>query len=69
MASSGHGDEAAYPEYEAFAKTEATEEWEIARQLASKLEQKAFKVRLVWKGGGKSKWKLIKQEYHGWITL
>ena len=69
MASSGHGDEAAYPEYEAVKETKGTEKWKKARQLASELELKRFEVGLVWEDGGKSKWKMIKQEDYGWITL
>ena len=68
IVSSGHGDEAVYPEYEAFKETKGTEKWKIARQLASELSQKVFEVSLVWEDGGKTKWKTIKQE-DGWITL
>jgi len=69
IASSGHGDEAAYPEYGTLMKTNDIEKWKIARQLLSELSQKAFKVCLVWEDGGKTKWKTIKQQDHGWITL
>ena len=69
IVSSGHGDEAAYPEYEVVKETKGTEKWREARQLASELELKRFEVGLVWEDGGKSKWKMIKQEDYGWITL
>ena len=69
IVSSGHGPEAAYPEYEAFKETNDTEKWKIARQLASELSQKAFEVGLVWEDGGKTKWKKIKQGDSGWVRL
>ena len=70
IVTTGYGvDTGVYPEYNALIRPNDIEEWKIARQLALELEQKVFKVRLVWEDGGKTKWKMIKQEYHGWITL
>ncbi len=72
IVSSGHGIDKVYPEYETLMKTNNPndmEKWKIARRLASELSQKAFKVRLIWEDGGKTKWKTIKQQDRGWITL
>jgi len=69
IVSSGHGDEAAYPEYEAFKETTGIEQWKETRHIASELKQKVFKVGLVWEDGRKTKWKMIKHKNHGWITL
>jgi hypothetical protein len=70
IVSTGHGvDTGVYPEYGALMKTNDIEEWKIARQLLSELSQKVFEVGLVWEDGGKTKWKIIKREVKGWITL
>jgi len=67
---SGYGDEAFYPEYDAFSETNSTEKWRIARQLASELSQKRFEVGLVWEDGGKTKWKMISSgELGKWVRL
>jgi len=58
-----------HPEYSAVEETKGSEKWKRASQLASELGKKAFHVCLVWEDGGKTKWKKIKQEDSGWITL
>ena len=67
----GHwdGDVAVYPEYEASKETIDTQQWKTIYQLTSELEQKVFEISLVWEDGRKTKWKTIKQEDSGWITL
>jgi len=60
---------ASHPEYNTLMKTNDMEKWKIAAQAVSELEQKPFKVRLVWEDGGKTMWKKIKQKDFGWITL
>ena len=72
IVSTGHGvDTGVYPEYGALMKTNDMEKWKIAKQLLSELRQKAFEVGLVWedKPSKKPKWRIIKQEDYGWITL
>ncbi|MFC1909575.1 hypothetical protein ACFLXD_07030, partial [Chloroflexota bacterium] len=64
-----YGDISEYPEHEALNGITGIEQWKIIRQLTSELEQKVFKVRLMWEDGGKTKWKKIKQKDGGWITL
>ena len=72
IVSTGHGvDTGVYPEYDALMKTNDIEKWKIARQLLLELSQKVFEVGLVWedKPSKKPKWRIIKQEDYGWITL
>ena len=58
-----------HPEHSALMETNDVEKWKEASQLVSELGKKAFHVCLVWEDGGETKWKKIKQEDHGWITL
>jgi hypothetical protein len=69
IVSSGQRHEPIHPEYSAVEETKGSEKWEKASQLALELGKKAFHVCLIWEDGGKTKWKKIKREVHGWVTL
>ncbi len=66
IVSSGHGDTAFYPDYDAFKETKDAKKWKIVRQIASELGQDTHEIALVWEDKpNKIKWKAIRPADYG----
>jgi len=47
------------PTYKALPNIQAVEDWDKAKQIASQLEKKSYKIGLVWEDNGKITWKTV----------